>query len=230
MLNHRPLEGIYAITDNQLLATDNQLFSAAEAALKGGLACLQYRDKEADASKALRQARGLSELCKYYSTPLIINDDVQLAKACEADGVHLGQGDGSLIHAREILGDQALIGRTCHNSLKFALEAAEQGADYLAFGRCYPSSTKPSAPAAPLSIFTEAAYLELPLVAIGGIHSAERAAAAKAAGAHLIAAVEGVFGQPDPEKAVRSLHEALKPSYPNTSLIEVYHDSLSSTF
>lgn len=230
MLSPTSFEGIYAITDSHLLPSDRQLFSAVEAALKGGLACLQYRNKQADASQALRQARGLAELCRDFATPFIINDDVLLAKACDADGVHLGQGDGSLAAARETLGRGAIIGRTCHNSLDLARQASREGADYLAFGRCYPSSTKPSAPEAPLSIFSQAAHLGRPLVAIGGIHSPERAVAARAAGAQLIAAVEGIFAQPDPEAAVRSYREALNAFYPNSSLTEVHHDSLSSTF
>lgn len=230
MLRYPPLQGIYAITDNRLLCSDTQLFDAVEAALRGGLACLQYRDKQADASKALRQARGLSELCKSYSTPFIINDDVQLAKACQADGVHLGQSDGSLLHARELLGSQVLVGRTCHANLQFAEQAAAEGADYLAFGRCYPSQTKPFAPAARPSIFAQAAHLGLPRVAIGGINTPAKAAEIQAAGAELIAAVEGIFAQPDPEMAVRAYHQALEASFPNSSPTEVHHDSLSRTF
>ncbi|WP_404416008.1 thiamine phosphate synthase [Marinospirillum sp.] len=230
MLRYHPLQGIYAITDSHLLPDDTQLFDAVEAALRGGLACLQYRDKQADASKALRQARVLADLCKNYSTPLIINDDVQLAKACLAEGVHLGQDDGSLLHAREFLGRQALIGRTCHANLELAEQAVAEGADYLAFGRCYPSQTKPFAPAARPEIFARAAHLGLPLVAIGGINTPARAAAIQAAGAELIAAVEGIFAQPDPEEAVRNYHQALENSYPNSSPTEVHHDSLSRTF
>jgi thiamine-phosphate pyrophosphorylase len=231
MLRYHPLQGIYAITDSHLLPDDTQLFDAVEAALRGGLACLQYRDKQADASKALRQARGLSELCKYYSTPLIINDDVQLAKACQAEGIHLGQDDGSLIHAREYLGKQILIGRTCHASLQLAEQAAAEGADYLAFGRCYPSQTKPFAPAARPGIFSQVAHLGLPRVAIGGINTPGRAAEIHAAGAELIAAVEGIFAQPDPEVAVRNFHQALETSFSsNSSPTEVHHDSLSRTF
>lgn len=230
MLERQQLKGIYAITDQQLLRNDTQLFTAVESALKAGLVCLQYRDKEADASKALRQARGLADLCRQYQCLFLINDDVQLAKASQADGVHLGQGDGSLQEAREVLGYQAVIGRTCHNSLQLAEAAAAEGADYLAFGRCFPSSTKPSAPATSLAIFTQAAHLGLPLVAIGGINTPQRAVEARAAGAQMLACIEGIFAQPDPEQAVRDYHQALQDQLPNSSLLEVTHDSLSRTF
>src|SRR5690606_31238662 len=121
----------------------------------------------------------------------------ELARACEADGVHLGQGDTSLLHARELLGKHRLIGKTCHNNLQLAELAARQGADYLAFGRCYPSNTKPDAPAAPISIFQQAQHLQLPCVAIGGI-TPQRASAVVQAGASMVAAIEGIFAAPNP--------------------------------
>lgn len=230
MVDRDLLQGLYALTDPQLLADDTQLLSAVEAALRGGLTCLQYRDKQADASKALRQARALADLCQQYPCLFFINDDVLLARACQADGVHLGQGDGSLIHARELLGQQAIIGRTCHASLSLAQTAAQEGADYIAFGRCYPSSTKPTAPATNLAVFRQAAHLGLPLVAIGGINTPERAAEVKAAGASLVACVEGFFAHSDPELRVRSYHQALAQTPFTSSPIEVSHDSLSRTF
>ncbi|SFC34278.1 thiamine-phosphate pyrophosphorylase [Marinospirillum celere] len=230
MSDRQQLNGIYAITDPQLLPDDTQLFMAVESALKAGLSCLQYRDKKADASKALRQARGLAELCGHYGCLLIINDDVLLAKASGADGIHLGQEDGVLLQARDYLGPDVLIGRTCHNSLQLAEEAKIQGADYLAFGRCYPSSTKPSAPATSLAIFTQAAHLGLPLVGIGGINSPARAAEVKAAGASMIAAVEGIFAQSNPQQAVHQYHQAIKDTLLNSLPTEVQHDSLSRTF
>ena len=221
--------GIYAITDAQLMPEEQLLYSRVESALKGGLALLQYRDKTADASKALRQARELASLCKSYNTLLIINDDPYLARACAADGVHLGQGDGCLSHAREFLGTNKILGRTCHNSKELAEQAAQEGADYLAFGRCYASATKPSAPAAPLSIFSQTAHLGLLRVAIGGINTPERAQEVCRAGANLVAAVEGVFAHKHPEQAVLNYHQALRASFPNSPSIEVNHDSLSRT-
>ncbi|MBE0505680.1 MAG: thiamine phosphate synthase [Marinospirillum sp.] len=221
------LSGVYAITDPLLLPDDTQMLERVEAALRGGLSVLQYRDKTADASKALRQARLLSDLCKSYDCLFIINDDPELARACEASGVHLGQGDASLQHARELLGNHFLIGRTCHNSLQLAEQAVQQGADYLAFGRCYPSKTKPDAPAAPLSIFLHTRHLQIPCVAIGGI-TPMHASEVVQAGASMIAAAEGIFAAADPCQAVLQYRKAFEysPSFIN----EVHHDTLSRTF
>lgn len=221
------LSGVYAITDPLLLPDDTRMQEQVEAALRAGLDLLQYRDKTADASKALRQTRLLADLCKNYDCLLIINDDPELARACEADGVHLGQGDTSLLHARELLGKHRLIGRTCHNSLQLAELAARQGADYLAFGRCYPSNTKPDAPAAPISIFQQAQHLQLPCVAIGGI-TPQGASTVVQAGASMIAAIEGIFAAPNPCQAVQAYRQAFE--FPPSFINEVHHDTLSRTF
>lgn len=225
------LQGVYAITDTCLMPDDTRLQELAEAALRGGLQLLQYRDKSADASKALRQARLLADLCRSYDCLLIINDDPVLARASEAQGVHLGQDDGVLLHARELLGADAIIGRTCHNSLALAQQAAQEGASYLAFGRCYASGTKPHAPATSLDIFKQARTLNLPLVAIGGI-TPERAPQVIQAGANLVAAVEGIFAAEDPQQAVQDYHRAFfAPSSPLSFLSnEAQHDTLSRTF
>lgn len=225
MLDPKLLRGIYAITDANLLPDDTRLQEAAESAMRGGLKLLQYRDKTADASKALRQARLLVDLCLSYNCQLIINDDPELAKASEAAGVHLGQGDSNLRHARELLGKQAIIGNTCHNSLELARTAAKSGANYLAFGRFFSSTTKPNAPAASLEILKQAASLGLPTVAIGGI-TAEQVPVLANAGANMIASVAGIFAQGCPETAVRSLRKAFEPTLPFTSHEAIY-DSLS---
>ncbi|HKM14682.1 MAG TPA: thiamine phosphate synthase [Marinospirillum sp.] len=225
MLNQQYLRGIYAITDANLLPDDTRLQEAAEAALRGGIRLLQYRDKTADASKALRQTRMLADLCLSYECQLIINDDPKLAKACEAAGVHLGQNDANLRHARQFLGQHAIIGSTCHNSLQLAIIAAEQSANYLAFGRFFSSTTKPYAPAANLSIFKLAEHLGLPTVAIGGI-SLEQAPIFAKAGASMIAAAAGVFAQPCPEEAVRALRKAFESTFPFQPY-EVIYDTLS---
>ncbi|WP_114416651.1 thiamine phosphate synthase [Marinospirillum perlucidum] len=223
--------GVYAITDTHLLPDDTQLLAGVEGALRGGAVCIQYRDKIADASKALRQARELAALCRDFSVPLIINDDVLLAKACQADGVHLGQTDGRIDEARAYLGKNVILGRTCHASLKLAEEAYHEGADYLAFGRCFGSQTKPSAPATSMDIFAKAAVFGLPLVAIGGLDTPERAVQAQQAGAHLIAAVAGVFAQADPETAVKRYNQALttESTFDLTPSTEVNYDSLCRT-
>lgn len=225
MPNLLSLRGIYAITDAQTLSNDTHLQEAVEAAMRGGLRLLQYRDKTADASKALRQTRLLADLCLSYNCQLIINDDPELAKACESAGVHLGQSDSSLSHAREFLGTKAIIGSTCHGSLELAKKAVLDGANYLAFGRFFPSVTKPEAPAACLDILQLASTLNRPTVAIGGI-TAEQAPTLVEAGASMIASSAGIFAQPCPETAVKNFRKAFEPTLPFNSHEAIY-DTLS---
>ncbi|REC95110.1 thiamine phosphate synthase [Kushneria indalinina] len=199
-------QGLYALTDAQLMPDDATLIDRCEAALSAGIALLQYRDKSGDEGLRERQARALKALCDHYDTPLIINDDAALAWRLGA-GVHLGRSDGSIARARKALGPDAIIGATCQDSLEFAEQAAREGASYLAFGRFYPSRTKPDAPPADLSILARAASFELPRVAIGGI-DADNIDATVEAGADLIALVHGIFGHDDPGAAVRRLNQS----------------------
>lgn len=200
--------GLYALTDAQLMPDDVTLITYSEAALQAGIALLQYRDKSIDEGKRERQARALKALCDQYDTPLIINDDAALAWRLGV-GVHLGRSDGSIARARKALGPDAIIGATCQDSLEFAEQAAHEGASYLAFGRFYPSRTKPDAPPADLSILAEAARFGLPRVAIGGIDTANIETTVDA-GADLIALVHGLFGHDDPGGAVRQLNTQVR--------------------
>ena len=189
---HR-FHGLYGVTDSQLQPDDRILIETVEQALMGGMKVLQYRDKSLDAGKRLRQAGALKVLCRRYQALLIINDDVELALDVEADGVHLGQQDDTLANARQRLGDYALIGISCENSLEKARIAARDGASYLAFGKFFPSRTKPDAKNAELSILTEAQQLfDLPVVAIGGI-TLQNAASVIDAGADMVAVVNNLF-------------------------------------
>ncbi|WP_121170186.1 thiamine phosphate synthase [Kushneria sinocarnis] len=199
--------GVYALTDATLLPDDDTLLTAAEGALRGGLALLQYRDKSSDEAHRYRQAAALAGLCREFATPLIINDDVALAARLGV-GVHLGQQDAAVAGARERLGPGVLVGATCHGSLELAARARRAGASYLAFGRFFASRTKPGAPPAELSLLGEAARFGLPRVAIGGIDG-DRAARAVAAGADLVAVVHAVFGAgaAASEAAVRELRQ-----------------------
>jgi thiamine-phosphate pyrophosphorylase len=186
------LRGLYAITDNQLLAGD-KLLPYVEAALKGGARLLQYRDKSSDEARRLREAEALGELCTRYGASLIINDDAELAARLGV-GLHLGQGDGSLAAARALLGRQAIIGGTCHASLELAANAVGEGASYIAFGRFYNSQTKPGAPAASLELLEQAKQrFHLPIVAIGGV-SLENAPELIARGASMVAVIHALFG------------------------------------
>ncbi len=160
---------IYAITD-PLLLPGNKLFYAVEAALDGGIRTVQLRNKDGGFRDKLKQAQQLVKLCEQFQAQLIINDDVGVTQESGAHGVHLGQEDTSISLARKTLGASALIGITCHCSIDLARQAAEDGADYVAFGRFFTSKTKPNASIAPRSIIQDAKNeLSLPIVAIGGI-------------------------------------------------------------
>ncbi|WP_110685650.1 thiamine phosphate synthase [Salinicola aestuarinus] len=215
------LNGLYAITDSGLLSEDSRLLDACGQALEAGIALLQYRDKSDDTARRRRQTEALASLCARHATPLIINDDLALAEWLRARwgegvGLHLGQGDGSLALARARLGDDAIIGATCHGSLALAERAAGEGASYLAFGRFFPSRTKPAAVPASLTILAEAARFGLPRVAIGGIDG-ETAGQAREAGAELLAVVHALFAADDVHGATRELDAAMRAaSLPNS--------------
>lgn len=191
-MNHAlPLRGLYAITDSQLLA-DGRLLPYVDAALRGGVRVLQYRDKSGDAARRQREAEALAERCAQHGAALLINDDLALAARLNV-GLHLGQEDGSLAIARERLGPQAIIGATCHAQLALAAQAIDDGASYVAFGRFFNSNTKPGAPAADVALLQQArARFQQPIVAIGGI-TLETAPALIAQGAGLIAVIHALF-------------------------------------
>lgn len=196
-----PLQGLYLITDHDQL-TDQQLADDVSQALNAGAHLLQYRDKTDDWQKRLRQAGALRELTLANDCLLIINDDVALAEAVAADGVHLGKDDGAVAAARQKLGPDRIIGASCYNQLELARQAANDGADYLAFGRFFPSSTKPAAVQAAPELLPRASSLGRPLVAIGGI-TPDNAAGLVAAGADMLAVINAVFSSPDIGASVR---------------------------
>ena len=198
------LRGLYAVTDPGL-CPDESLPRQVEEALNGGCRLVQYRDKRGD--RALRQtlACQLLERCRRYQALLIINDDVRLAGDIGAHGVHLGRDDPDPETARALLGEAAIIGVSCYNRLDLALSAAGRGVDYLAFGRFFPSRTKPHAVQAETGLLKRARELiDLPLVAIGGI-TPENGAPLIAAGADMLAVIHGLFGQPAVDTASRRL-------------------------
>lgn len=200
----KPLRGLYAITDSQLLA-DGRLLPYVEAALKGGAKLLQYRDKSTDAALRLRQAEALAELCLRHGAQLIINDDLELAARLGV-GLHLGQEDGSLSAARALLGRHAIIGATCHARLELAEQARNEGASYVAFGRFFNSQTKPGAPAATPELLDEArARLRLPIVAIGGV-TLDNAPGLIVRGASMVAVIHALFAAPNAAEVERRAH------------------------
>ncbi len=192
-------DGLYAITDGPR----DDLVAACEAAIDGGAVLLQYRDKTADAARRLAEARALADLCARRRVALIVNDDVELALASGAMGVHLGEDDADIASARAKLGPCAIVGVSCYDSPERARVLAAEGADYLAFGAFYASPTKPNARTATPALLRDAKALGVPLVAIGGL-TAANAAPLIEAGANYLAVISAVFGARDVRAAARS--------------------------
>lgn len=197
--------GVYAITPET--ADTESLLTQVEAALLGGVAAVQYRDKSGDVARRHEQASELVALCRRFKVPLIINDDLRLADLTDADGVHLGRDDGSLREARIILGRDRFVGASCYQSLDLAEAAQAAGADYVAFGSFFASTTKPAAPRASLDLLREAApRIHVPLVAIGGITLAN-APPLLDAGADSLAVLSALFDVPDIRAAAHALNQ-----------------------
>jgi len=197
--------GIYAITPE---TTDTErLLAQVEAALAGGVAAVQYRDKSTDVARRHEQASELVALCHRFNVPLIVNDDLRLADLADADGLHLGRDDGSLREARIILGRDKLIGASCYQSLELAHAAQAAGADYIAFGSFFPSPTKPAAGRAEADLLREATQaIHIPIVAIGGITLAN-APGLLDAGADSLAILSALFDAPDIRAAAHALNQ-----------------------
>ncbi|HEY5635921.1 MAG TPA: thiamine phosphate synthase [Burkholderiales bacterium] len=194
------LRGLYAITPE--CADSAQLLERAAEALAGGVVVLQYRSKQADAARRLREARALAALCAARDAVFIVNDDVELAAAVNAHGVHLGRDDGDPAAARARL-PRGLIGVSCYDQSQLARDAVACGADYVAFGSVFTSPTKPGAVRAPLALFGQAKPLGVPLAAIGGI-TLDNAPSLIAAGADLLAVISDLFESPDVRARARA--------------------------
>jgi len=181
------------------------------AALSAGpVAAFQFRVKDVDQHEAAALAEPLQAICAAHDVAFIVNDSVALAKWLKADGVHLGQGDGNVSEARELLGRDAQIGVTCHNSRHLAMEAAEAGADYVAFGAFYPTQTKAVEHIADLDTLQKWSLVtEVPCVAIGGI-TADNAKPLIDGGADFIAVSNAVWTHPQgPAEAVKAFNALL---------------------
>jgi thiamine-phosphate pyrophosphorylase len=198
------LRGLYAITPER---TESALLRRQVAqALEGGIAMLQYRRK---AAQNVGEARELATLCRRSRVPFIVNDDLALALACGADGVHLGREDGDIAAARMKLVGK-MLGVSCYGSLAAARAAVGAGADYVAFGSVFSSPTKPSAVRAPHSLFAEARSLGVPLAAIGGI-TLENAPQLLSAGADALAVISDLFDAPDIAGRARAYGKLFQP-------------------
>ncbi|MGH8599620.1 MAG: thiamine phosphate synthase [Burkholderiales bacterium] len=194
--------GLYAITGGPR----DDLLAAVHAALQGGASLLQYRDKTRDADRRLREARALAMLCREFDVPLIINDDVELALASGANGVHVGEDDAGIADARIALGETAIIGASCYDSLQRARDAVQADVDYLAFGAFFPTTSKTVTRYARPALLREARAFGLPLVAIGGI-TPDNGRPLIDAGADFLAVISGVFGAIDIRAAARQYAE-----------------------
>ena len=209
------LHGLYAITPDW--PDTRQLLAVTEAILDAGCRLLQYRNKAASACHRQEQAVALRGLTRRYGALLIVNDDVDLAGFCEADGAHLGEDDGALAQARGRLGPDRILGASCYQDPALALQAAAAGADYVAFGSFFASPSKPLARRAdPGLLATARALARLPICAIGGITPDNAALLAKA-GADMVAVITALYHAPDPAQATRQFISQFVPPSETTT-------------
>lgn len=190
--------GLYAITDGPR----PDLLDAVADVLRGGARVLQYRDGTTDAARRLLEAGAIRQLCVAFATPLIIEEDIALAKAVGADGVHLSADTADIAAARSFLGAAAIVGTACAGSLELARTSARNGASYVSFGAFFKSPTKPLAAIVSTDLLRQSAALGLPRVAIGGI-TADNGRPLIDAGADYLAAISAVFGAADAAVAAR---------------------------
>jgi thiamine-phosphate pyrophosphorylase len=198
------LAGVYALTPD--LADTAALSARTDLALSGGASAIQYRNKAASDALKLEQAVALRALCSARGAIFIVNDDIELARAVGADGVHLGRADASVAAARARLGPGAIIGVSCYDELERAQSTIAAGGDYVAFGSFYPSPVKPNAvrPSPRLIAEAKARWPDISVVAIGGI-TAANAAPLIAAGADAVAVISALYEAPDVLLAAREL-------------------------
>ncbi|GHF20124.1 thiamine-phosphate synthase [Kordiimonas sediminis] len=201
---------LYLISQSEIADADAFAATLDGVFKAGDVACFQLRLKGASDDAVVATAKTLMPVCEAHDVALLINDRADLAHEADVDGVHLGQGDGSVKKAKELLGLDRIVGVTCHNSLHLAFAAGEQGADYVAFGAFYPTETKKTEYHAEKDILTRwDEIVEIPSVAIGGI-TTDTAAELKEAGAHFIAVCSAVWQHADgPAAAVRAFNQIL---------------------
>lgn len=195
------IRGLYAVTpdsDDTIALVDKVV-----AAVEGGAAIVQYRNKSALPDVRRSQANALAEACRRYDALFIVNDDPRLARDAGADGVHVGADDGDIADARTILGDDRLVGVSCYDDFERARRAVSSGADYVAFGSFFTSTVKPGACLASVELLRRGRALGVPVVAIGGITSAN-AKMLIDAGASAVAVISDVFAHDDRAQVKRS--------------------------
>ena len=201
----RMLKGLYVITDKKLIPRD-RLAATVEEAIRGGASVVQLREKDTPEDEVIGIGKTLLGLTKKYGVPLIINDSTELAREIGADGVHLGEDDPMVAHARDVLGRDKIIGVSCYGKIERGINAERDGADYVAFGTPFFTPTKPERTPTSFDVLKEAAsrIKSIPIFAIGGI-TPEKAESVLKTGVDGIAVITAVFGAEDPGKAAREL-------------------------
>ena len=194
---------LYAVTDRSWVGKQS-LIEQVESALKGGVSCVQLREKQLDKEAFLKEAVEIAALCRQYKVPFIINDDVDIALRCGADGVHVGQDDMSVDKVRSIAGDDLIIGVSAH-SVEEALTAVRGGADYLGVGAVFSTSTKTNVTAMSYEVLKSiCTAVDIPVVAIGGINK-DNMTKLSGTGISGVALVSAVFAADDIERECRIL-------------------------
>ncbi|NIN61081.1 MAG: thiamine phosphate synthase [Gammaproteobacteria bacterium] len=184
--------GLYAITDYDRL-THQEILDKTREILSAGAVLLQFRNKTGEYAQLEKQAMDLKSLCVEFNVPLIVNDNLTLARTIDADGLHIGKDDADLKEARDQLGDQKIIGISCYNDIHRAHTADAKGADYIAFGSFFRTSSKDNTVKADISILRQASLgLDLPVVAVGGI-TTDNAYTLVEAGADYLAVISGLY-------------------------------------
>lgn len=194
---------LYAITDRTWL-NGTSLYEAVEKSLKGGASCLQLREKSLDTELFLEEAQQMKPLCRSYNVPFIINDNVEIALASDADGVHIGQSDGDIVETRARIGHDKILGVSA-STVEEALEAERAGADYLGVGAVFPTSSKNDAESVSFSTLRDICNaVSIPVVAIGGI-TLDNVSLLTDSGICGIAVISAIYAQKDIQNATRRL-------------------------
>jgi thiamine-phosphate pyrophosphorylase len=202
------MRGLYLVTPDW--DDTNQLLTVTEAALKAGVALLQYRHKTASDALRLAQATALQTLCRRYRVPLVINDHLALCEQIDADGLHLGGTDASVSAARAIIGPAKILGASCYGDLQRAHDAVAAGASYVAFGGFYPSRVKQYEVSTPVDIVSRAKVsITVPVCVIGGM-TPDNAAPLVAEGADMVAVISSVYQHAQPEQAATQFSKLFK--------------------
>ncbi len=202
------MKGLYIVTPDW--DDTDKMVAATEAALKGGVALVQYRHKTATPELRKEQASRLLALCRQYDRPFIINDFIELCLELDADGIHVGGTDAPVAEVRKLIGPEKILGASCYGSMEMAQQAQEAGASYVAFGGFYPSRVKKYEVTTPVDIITRAkAQLTVPVVVIGGM-TQENSVPLIKEGTDMVAAISSVYMTDDPQASAQAFAELFR--------------------